>query len=111
MHFGSGPGLSPRTIGQSLGAEAVTLTVGQGPSHNHDMRVASVAGTQNVPTGGFLASSPNVRLYRPTPPVGINLAGDTIGPSPGGSQSHSNLMPYLCVNFIIALFGIYPSRN
>jgi len=111
MHTGTGPGLSPRSMGQKQGEETVTINPGEVPSHNHDMRVSTAPGTQNVPSGGFLASSPSVRLYRPEPPAGTNLAADTVGPSPGGSQSHNNLMPFLCVNFIIALFGIYPSRT
>lgn len=112
MHTGTGPGLSPRNMGSKIGSETVNLTsANQVPSHNHDMRVSSAAGTQNTPSGGFLASSPGVRLFRPTPPVGIPLATDTVGSSPGGSQSHTNVMPYLCVNFIIALLGVYPSRN
>ena len=111
VHQGDGPGLTPRMIGQKTGTENVTVTANQVPTHNHNMQVSSAAGTQNIPSGGFLASSPGVRLFRPTPPVGIPLATDTIGPSPGGSQRHTNLMPFLCVHFIIALFGVYPSRN
>ena len=111
IHTGTGPGLTPRTIGQKYGQENVTLTANQGPAHRHDMRASTTPGTQNVPSGGLLASSPSVRLFRPQPPVGSNLAADTIGASPGDSRSHSNLMPFLCVNFIIALFGTYPSRN
>ena len=112
MHKGSGPGLSPRDIGQKRGTESVSVGANQVPSHNHEMRAATIPGTQNVPDGGLLASSPSVRIYRPQPPLaGNNLASVTIGPSAGGVQSHSNLMPFKCVNFIIALFGVYPSRS
>jgi microcystin-dependent protein len=115
MHMGNGPGLSPRQIGQKMGSENVTVSASQIPSHNHNMRVSSAAGTQNIPSGGFLASSPGVRLFRPTPPVGIALATNSIGsspvPDPSGIQAHTNVMPFLCVNFIVALVGIYPSRN
>lgn len=112
MHTGTGPGLSPRNMGQKLGSERVSVSASQVPSHNHDMRASTTPGTQNIPAGGLLASSPGVRIYRPEPPLaGNNLASAAIGPSAGGSQSHNNLMPFLCVNFIIALFGIYPSRN
>ena len=112
MHMGSGPGLSPRNIGQKQGAESVSVGASQVPSHNHDMRAAAIPGTQNVPAGGLLASSPSVRIYRPQPPLaGSNLASNAIGPSAGAALPHSNLMPFQCVNFIIALFGIYPSRN
>lgn len=112
MHMGTGPGLSPRIIGSKFGSETITISANQTHSHNHDMRASTTPGTQNVPAGGLLASSPGVRLFRPQPPLaGNSLAADTVGPSPGGAQSHSNLMPYLCVNFIIALVGVYPSRN
>ena len=111
MHTGTGPGLSSRSMGQKRGSESVSVSTSQVPSHNHEMRASTTPGTQNIPTGGLLASSPGVRLYRPQPPTGNNLATNTIGPSAGGAQSHSNLMPFLCVNFIIALFGVYPSRN
>jgi microcystin-dependent protein len=111
IHTGTGPGLSERRMGAKIGSETVNVNANQVPAHNHNMRVSSVAGTQNIPSGGFLASSPGVRLFRPTPPVGIPLATNSIGPSPGGSQNHTNVMPYLCVNFIIALTGIFPSRN
>jgi len=111
VHVGTGPGLSPRNIGSKTGAERDTITANQVASHNHSMRVSSAAGTENIPSGGLLASSPGVRLFRPTQPGGATLAADTIGPYAGGSQSHNNLMPFLCVNFIIALVGVYPSRN
>ena len=112
LHAGSGPGLTTRNIGAKTGQETANVSVNQLPSHNHDVLVSSSAGTQNAPANAFLASSPNVRLFRPqSTTTGVTLAGDTIGQSPGGAQNHSNLMPFLCVNFIIALFGIYPSRN
>ncbi len=112
MHTGTGPGLTNQSMGSKFGSESVTVMLNQTPSHNHDMRASTTPGTQYNPAGGLLASSPGVRLFRPQPPLGgNNLSPDTIGLSPGGSQSHNNLMPYLCVNFIIALFGVYPSRN
>lgn len=111
MHAGSGPDLSPRMIGQKVGQETATVSVNQLPAHNHDVLVSNATGTQNAPAGAFLASSPNVRLFRPQASNAVTLAADTIGQSPGGSQSHTNVMPFQCVNFIIALAGIYPSRN
>jgi microcystin-dependent protein len=110
IHMGTGLGLSARQIGQKRGQERTTLTEANLPSHNHNMLVSSAPGTQNDPSGSFLASSPNVRLYRPQTPV-TSLNNQTIGQSPGNASPHDNLMPFLCVNFIIALFGIYPSRN
>ena len=81
------------------------------PAHNHDLLVSSAPGGQTQPDGAMLASSPNVRLFRPQPTTGSVLATDTIEPNTGGAQPHDNLMPFLCVNFIIALVGIFPSRQ
>jgi len=109
IHAGSGPGLSPRQLGAKLGSEKETPTVNQIPSHTHKIKVSSAAGTQNNPGGEFLGASPNVRLFRPGTP---NSALDAKSTSNvGGSQSHSNVMPFICIHFIIALFGIYPSRH
>lgn len=108
-HAGSGPGLSPRQLGQKFGSEQETLTTNQLPSHNHNMSVSTDAGSQSSSNGEYLASSANVRVFRPAGP-NTNLLGTSVANS-GGSQAHNNVMPFLCVNFIIALFGIYPSRN
>ena len=108
-HAGTGPGLSPRPLGAKLGSERETLTVNQLPSHSHDMSASTDAGSQSSSNGQFLASSPNVRVFRPGGP-NSNLLSTSVT-NTGGSQSHNNIMPFLCVNFIIALVGIYPSRN
>jgi len=108
-HAGSGPGLSPRRLGAKLGTENETLTTNQLPSHSHVFQASTAAGTQSSNNGQYLASSANVRVFRP---AGANstLLNTSVN-NTGGSRSHSNLMPFLCVNFIISLFGIYPSRN
>ncbi|TDR22423.1 phage tail protein [Marinicella litoralis] len=108
-HAGTGPGLSQRRLGEKYGTETVTLTVNQLPSHQHDFQASTAPGSENNPNGQYLAASPNVRLLRPVPP-NANLLNTSVN-NTGGSQSHNNMMPYLCVNFIIALFGIYPSRQ
>lgn len=109
LHMGSGSGLSPRSIGSKGGAESVTLTPAQLPAHTHQLRasgdVAGSSGAQN----NLLARSSNIDLYSGDAPDGA-LAPAAIG-SAGGSQSHTNMMPYLGINFIVALFGIYPSRS
>ncbi len=109
IHAGSGPGLTTRKLGTKLGSEKETITVNELPSHTHEIKASTAAGTENNPTGKFLGASPNVRLYRPAAPI-VPLSAASIS-SVGGSQSHSNLMPSLCIHFIIALFGIYPSRQ
>lgn len=108
IHPGTGPGLSPRRLGAKAGAEKVTLTVNQLPSHRHTWR-ASSAVAQNRSPGGNALASPTGSIYE-APNNEVNLNTETIS-NVGGSQSHSNLMPFLCINFIIALFGIYPSRQ
>lgn len=109
IHAGTGPGLSPRRLGAKLGSENETLTVNQMPSHTHPMRAATTAGTDNNPQGKMTAESPSLDIYVEDSQT-VNLSSEAIT-SVGGSRSHSNLMPFLCINFIIALFGIYPSRH
>lgn len=116
ISMGQGPGLSNRPIGQSSGTENVTLTANEVPIHSHTFSAtADPATIANVgPT--VLPAQPTVtgaKLYavaggKPNTPEA--LAPTVVGFS-GGSQAHSNLMPTLCVTFIIALTGIFPSRN
>jgi microcystin-dependent protein len=110
LHMGSGPGLTPRPLGQKAGSETTSLTTSNLPSHTHEALVSTAAGTGTNPDGAFLASSPGVRVYRPVPPAAA-LDADTISTATGASSPHTNVMPFLCINFIIALFGIYPSRS
>lgn len=109
VHAGTGPGLSDRRLGAKTGSEAETLTANQLASHSHPVNVSTAAGTQNDPSGEFLGSSANVRIWRPDDQNSdLDPASVT---ATGGAQPHTNLMPFLCVHFIIALFGIYPSRT
>jgi len=109
IHAGQGPGLSPRSLGSKSGGEKVTLTTNQLPSHTHPVKGTNDAGNSTEPAGRLPASSTTIDLYVSTAPtVDFNAAAV---PGVGGSQSHSNLMPFLCINFIVALFGIYPSRQ
>ncbi len=106
VHAGQGPGLTPYALGEQTGTENVTLQTAQMPQHNHAVNVStqqtSDVAPGNVPaTGGAYATSPS---------SGQSLAAGTLGEA-GGSQPHPNLQPLLVVNFIIALQGIYPSRN
>jgi microcystin-dependent protein len=108
-HQGQGTGLSSYVIGQNGGTEQVTVTAGQLPAHTHAIAASTAAGSQPSPAGGILASSPSVALYNVNPPDN-SLAASSVGTA-GGSQPHTNFQPYLCVTFIIALFGIYPSQS
>ena len=111
LHQGTGSGLSPKTIGQNGGVENVTLTTNQIPAHSHTLVVDGAVGTQASPQGSLLAQLPpaSSKLYH-TPSGTVALAPNSVGSS-GGSQPHSNFQPYLCVSFIISLFGVFPSQN
>lgn len=112
---GQGPGLSPRSLGESFGVNTVTLTSTQIPQHNHGVnaysQTASGSGSHTPVTNGglsFLATSTSSKTYIATP-LNTQLAPNMISPSQGGGFPHENQQPYLGVNFCIALQGIYPS--
>lgn len=112
---GQGPGLSPRSLGESFGVNTVTLTSTQIPQHNHGVnaysQTASGSGSHTPVTNGglsFLATSTSSKTYIATP-LNTQLAPNMITPSQGGGFPHENQQPYLGVNFCIALQGIYPS--
>ena len=104
IHQGGGAALA-----ESGGVEAVTLTVSQIPSHNHALMASAGPGGINTPGGNVTAESAAVKIYYADQPT-VAMAPQAIGPS-GGSQPHTNFQPYLCINFIISLFGIFPSQT
>lgn len=106
-HMGTSANGSPYVIGQSGGAETVTLSTAQIPAHAHTVEASPNAGTQAGPGGALLAGG--VSTYSPSAP-NVSLAPAAVQAT-GGSQPHTNFQPYLCVAFIIALFGVFPSRN
>jgi microcystin-dependent protein len=116
MHYNQGPGLSLHDIGESSGSETVTLLTTQMPSHSHFLNATSSAGTAADPTGLLYANgnwsnqvgSGAVQYYGVAAP-NVTLATDVLA-STGGNTAHNNLMPYLTLNFCIALQGVYPSR-
>jgi microcystin-dependent protein len=109
MHQGQGGGLTNRIIGETGGVESVTLTTQQIPIHNHAAVGAAVTGDQTSANGAVPANSVTVTPYLNTPPDAA-FDAQAIGPT-GGSQPHDNLQPYLCINFIISLFGVFPSQT
>lgn len=94
-------------LAQTGGAEEVTLTVSQIPAHSHPFLAAAVTGDQASPLGNLPASSFNVTPYLNDAATG-NMNAAAVS-AVGGSQPHTNFQPYLCVDFIISLFGIFPS--
>lgn len=111
---GNGPGLSPRTLGQTFGVNTVTLTSNQIPQHNHGINAYLQTDSTKrtgapVANGGLsIPGSTSVKPFASGAP-NTNFAANMLSPSQGGGQPHQNQQPYLGVNFCIALQGIYPS--
>ena len=105
VHMGNG-----FTLAQQGGAEEVTLTTAQMPSHNHGMIASQNTGTGANPAGNVLDQMSGAILFYKdqSPTVGLD---PRVIPSVGGNQPHTNFQPYLCIDFIISLFGIYPSQT
>lgn len=94
-------------LAETGGAEEITLTTQQIPAHSHAFLASKGPGNVNGPGGNVTAESAAVKIYfADAPSVAMNAAA--VGPA-GGSQPHTNFQPYLCVDFIISLFGIFPS--
>lgn len=109
IHLGTNAGTT-FSIGQPGGVEQVTLNVQQIPSHTHPMLASTNTGTASNPQGNVLDQmSGAILLYKDQSPA-VALSPAVIGPV-GGSQPHSNIQPSLCINFIISLFGIFPSQT
>jgi microcystin-dependent protein len=112
MHQGVGPGLTPRAFASTGGETTVTLDQNQIPDHTHTPQCISTKATEKDPTGAYWAFSGfkggGKNVYTGTPSVQMNP--QAIGVA-GGSQPHNNVQPYLALNFIIALEGIYPEKE
>jgi microcystin-dependent protein len=104
LHFGNG-----LILAETGGAEEITLTVAQIAAHTHPMLGSALNGTTTSPTGNVAATMPEVTNFAygtDLPPTPLNA--QSIGPV-GGSQPHTNFQPYICINYILSLFGIFPS--
>jgi microcystin-dependent protein len=96
-------------LAQNGGAEEITLTTQQMPTHNHAFLASKGPGNVNSPAGNVTAESAAVKIYfADVPSAAMNAAA--VGPT-GGSQPHTNFQPYLCIDFIISLFGIFPTPS
>ena len=109
VHQGSGPGLPGVQIGQTMGSETVTLTTAQIPTHRHLVTATSAAANPSAGPRGVLANA-SAAMYgsavAPTTPMAAGAVSST-----GGSQPHNNMAPSLGLNFIISVFGIFPSPS
>ena len=108
VHQGHGNGLSNRMMGMRYGVEEVTLTNATLPSHTHDLNASTDGATTDSPANAMLAKE---RIYQDFDPADNQDLSSLAIEHTGGNRSHENRMPYLAMNFIIALYGIYPSRN
>jgi microcystin-dependent protein len=116
--WGQGPGLPMINLGQIGGEQNHTLLSTEMPAHTHQASVNSMDGTQSIPTAGASIATPGTGTGRgfvgtqgfntATPNVTLNPASVGLA---GGSQPHNNMQPYMGVNYIICLQGIFPSRN
>jgi len=112
MHPGRGPGLTSRRLGQRGGDETVTLSEAQMPSHTHSqMATAENGGYGSLTSDMALARSRGGSLYQTATSSNLVDMDERSLPATGGSQAHNNLQPFLTINFIIALVGLYPSRS
>jgi microcystin-dependent protein len=116
-HQGQGNGLQEWFLGQYQGSEAVTLLTDEMPAHNHNVAASTVNATTGDPTGAILArgnfafqgTNGTVPIYSNSAPnTAMNAQALAIG---GGDQPHNNLMPFVVVNYCIALQGVFPPRT
>ena len=118
---GQGPGLSPYFPGQQSGAASVTLLQAELPGHGHSLAVSGAAGSTTsasnaqlhsgkISAGGKGGATTTVRLYSPTPAQATTGLAATAIATAGGNLPHNNMMPYVGINFCIALQGIFPPR-
>jgi microcystin-dependent protein len=113
LHFGSGPGLAPRSLGQTGGCPSVTLSLAQLPAHSHVPQATS-GNDAPSPEGHTWGTLPSGResapAYQSAAP-NVTMNAGALDPAGSAAPTHNNMQPYLAVNFIIAMQGIYPVRD
>lgn len=111
MHPGQGPGLSLHDLGESGGTHTVTLTQSEMPSHTHGLKAVATPGTLTSPANNSFAKGPGTTsLYGPASGASSTMNTGALATT-GGSLPHNNMQPYLTLNFIIALQGVFPPRT
>lgn len=112
MHPGRGPGLTARRLGERGGSETITLTEAQMPDHTHTLMADSFPASFQIPAANRTFARSNLgNAYQSDSSSNLVPMADRVLDSTGGSQPHNNLQPFLAINFIIALVGLYPSRS
>jgi len=107
--MGQGPGLSNYSIGQQGGSQTVSLLTSEMPQHTHTFQADGAPGSENAPANGALARLNGGTVYGPgNSSLGQQMKAPSVT---GGSLPHNNMMPYLTLNWIIALQGVFPARN
>jgi microcystin-dependent protein len=109
IHMGTGADSVTYQIGEAAGTESVTLTTQQIPIHTHAMLATADIGGATTPLSNILAQSNTIKAYAAASPT-LAMAASSVGPQ-GGSQPHENCQPFLVINFIISLFGRFPSQT
>jgi microcystin-dependent protein len=109
LHMGTGSDGTTHIIGENGGVENVTLTTQQIPVHTHPLTVSGDVAQQTNPSGAVPGQSTQAKLYVEFDP-NVALNAQTVGPS-GGSQPHNNMQPFLGINFIISMFGVFPTQT
>jgi microcystin-dependent protein len=114
LGWGQGPGLSQYSVGESTGTDIVTLLQSEMPAHNHTVQSSAgggqVSAASNNEPGKVVDSGNPVNVYNSTPTSGIQMSVQSVGIT-GQSLPHNNVMPYLVLNFCIALQGVFPPRS
>ncbi|WP_019962360.1 phage tail protein [Woodsholea maritima] len=110
MHPGRGPGLTSRRLGERIGSETSTLTEATLPQHTHTLRGTTGFANEREPSSTRTFAQFFAPSYSNNDQNLVDLAFETL-PEAGGGQAHNNMQPYITLNFIIALVGLYPSRD
>lgn len=112
MHPGTGAGLTSRSLGETGGTETISLLASQMPAHTHTVNNAAGGAANHAnPIGRYPATPASGTPYASVGGAQMAPGSGTTLASSGGGQPHNNLMPALCVNFIIAMQGVFPARN
>jgi microcystin-dependent protein len=110
IHMGTGPDGTTYQIGEMFGTEQETLSTQQIPNHSHPFTASTANGTATNPQGNVMAASTSS-----VKPYILDAPSDPLSPSmvapAGGSQPHENTQPFLCINYIISLYGVFPSQT